>query len=55
MDNHKHSIRKLDKDLILEARIHALQTGQTLGELINRCIDEYLSQFGDEEVWEQAA
>lgn len=55
MDTHKHSIRNLDRNLILEARIYALQTGQTLGEVINSCLEEYLPQTEAEEDWEQVA
>ncbi len=57
MEHHRHTIRNLDKNLILDARIHALQTGQTLGELINDCLEFFLSEQeeADEEAVEDAA
>jgi hypothetical protein len=55
MDAHKHSIRNLDRDLIIEARIYALQAGLTLGELINLCVEEYLSHCHHDDDWEEAA
>lgn len=45
----KHSVRNLDNDLILEARILGLQTDLTLGEIINRSLDLYLAQFDESE------
>ncbi len=47
MTTEKHSVRNLDYDLILEARIHGLRTDQTLGEIINRSLDLYLAQFDE--------
>ena len=57
MSHHRHTIRNLDRDLILEARIYALQSGQTLGELINFILDEFLTDLeeNDEGFVEQAA
>lgn len=40
MSENRHTIRNLDRDLIIEARIHALQTGRcTLGELVTDAIE----------------
>ena len=55
MKTHKHSIRNLDRNLILDARIYALQSGETLGELINRCLEAYLFETEESEEWESAA
>jgi len=38
----RHTIRNLDRDLLIEARIHAIQTGETLGAVINRAVEYYL-------------
>lgn len=40
MQNNRHTIRNLDRELIIEARIHVLQTGRrSLGELISDAIE----------------
>lgn len=49
MNAQKLSVRNIDYDLILEARIHGLQTGQTLGEIVNRSLVLYLDQFDEAE------
>ncbi|MEM7005151.1 MAG: hypothetical protein AAF498_04670 [Pseudomonadota bacterium] len=39
MQETRHTIRNLDPDLMIEAKIHVLQTGRrTLGDLINEAI-----------------
>jgi len=48
MQTHRHTIRNIDPELIIEARIYALQIGLTLGELVNCSLEWYMS--GDEEV-----
>lgn len=42
MQNHRHTVRNIDPDLILEARMLALQTGQRLGDVINEALELYL-------------
>lgn len=44
MQNHRHTIRNIDPELIMEARIYALQTGMTLGELINSSLEWFMSE-----------
>lgn len=39
MQENRHTIRNLDRDLIVDARIHVLQTGRrSLGELVTDAI-----------------
>jgi hypothetical protein len=42
MQNHRHTVRNIDPDLILEARMLALQTGQRLGDVINEALESFL-------------
>lgn len=49
MATDRHTIRNLDRDLLLEARILSLQTGLTLGETLNHALEAYL---GDQLGWE---
>jgi hypothetical protein len=44
MGYQRHTIRHLDPDLLLEARIFALQTGQRLGDVVNQAIDFFISE-----------
>jgi hypothetical protein len=44
MRNHRHTVRHMDPDLILEARMLALQTGQRLGDVINEALERYLEE-----------
>ena len=39
MQDHRHTVRNIDPDLILEARMLALQTGQRLGDVINEALE----------------
>lgn len=48
MQTTRHTVRNIDKELITEARIFALQTGQNLGEIINQSLVNYL--YEDDEV-----
>ncbi len=43
MTNARHTVRNLDRDLVLDARVYALQTGRTLGELINLSLEQHLT------------
>ena len=47
MADNRHTIRNLDKDLIVEARIYALQTGQSLGEVMNSTMDFFFANIDD--------
>jgi len=44
MAKDRHTIRNLNPELLLEARILALQTGRTLGETLNHALEYYLSE-----------
>lgn len=40
MSENRHTIRNLDHDLMVEAKVHVLQTGRrTLGELVSDAIE----------------
>jgi plasmid stability protein len=45
MSENRHTIRNLDRELVIEARVHALQTGRsTLGELVTDAIELLIEQ-----------
>lgn len=45
MSENRHTIRNLDRNLVMEARVHALQTGRrTLGELVTDAIELLIEQ-----------
>ena len=50
----RHTIRNLDSELLLEARIHAIQNHETLGAVINRAIELYLDDSYEEDCEEAA-
>ena len=40
MSKNRHTIRNIDHDLMIEAKVHVLQTGRrTLGELVSDAIE----------------
>jgi len=45
MSQHRHTFRNIDQDLIRDARIHAIETEQTLGEVINAALSWYLYEL----------
>lgn len=50
MQENRHTIRNIDRDLIIDARIHALQTGRcSLGELVSDAIQLLIEQETIEE------
>ena len=49
MQKKRHTVRNLDPELVKEARIHAIETGQTLGDVINESLEIYL-ELDEEEV-----
>lgn len=53
MQQTRQSIRNIDPAIWIEARIHALQTGECMGELINRSLELLLSEETDDEEVEQ--
>lgn len=53
MQENRHTIRNLDRDLIIDARIHVLQSGRrSLGELVTDAIQLLLLEetLDEEEV-----
>ena len=50
MQTHRHTIRNIDPDLILEARILALQTGRTLGELVTEALEAFIDEADDDDI-----
>lgn len=40
----RHTFRNIPKDLILEAKIHALQTERTLGELVSDALEFLIAE-----------
>ena len=54
MQKTRHTIRNLSRDLIVDARIHALQTGRhSLGELVTDAIELLIDQETIDEVDDQ--
>ncbi len=43
----RHTFRNIPKDLVLEAKIHALQTERTLGELVSDAIEQLIAEETD--------
>ena len=52
MEHTRNTIRHLEPDLLIEARILALQTGQRLGDVINDALIQY---FDDIEVDDESS
>ncbi|MEP5151841.1 hypothetical protein [Planktotalea sp.] len=50
MQTTRHTVRNIDKELITEARIFALQTGQNLGDVINQSLENYLYEDDEGDV-----
>ncbi|WP_306142631.1 hypothetical protein [Roseibium sp. MMSF_3412] len=42
MQTTRHTIRNIDPQLLLEARILALQTDQRLGDIVNQALDCFI-------------
>lgn len=49
MANERKTIRNIDPDVLLEAKIYALQHGITLGDLVSRSLDFFMveAEFED--------
>jgi len=48
MSDHRHTIRNLDRETVQNARIYALQTGRTLGELVNESLEFFMAEADDD-------
>lgn len=46
MSQDRKTIRNIDPDVLLEAKVYALQNGITLGDMINQCLEFFL-QYGE--------
>lgn len=44
MKQRRHTIRHIDPNLFLEARILALRTGQRVGDIINEALEKFLEE-----------
>lgn len=49
MSYDRKTIRNIDPDVLLEARVYALQHGITLGDLITRSLDFFMEEAEFEE------
>ena len=50
MSENRHTIRNLDRELVIEARVHALQTGRRgLGELVSDAIELLIAHETEDE------
>ena len=47
MQTTRHTFRNIPKDLILEAKIHALQTERTLGQLVSDSLEYLIAEESD--------
>ena len=44
MSQDRKTIRNIDPDVLLEAKVYALQNGLTLGDLINRSLEFFMEE-----------
>ncbi|MCG7492948.1 hypothetical protein MHM86_05280 [Thalassobius sp. Cn5-15] len=44
MSSTRHTFRNIPDELILEAKIHALQTGRTLSQLVQDALEYLMSE-----------
>lgn len=49
MSSDRKTIRNIDPDVLLEAKIYALQHGLSLGDLITRSLDFFMEEAEFEE------
>lgn len=49
MSHDRKTIRNINPDVLLEAKVYALQHGITLGDLINRSLDFFMLEAEFEE------
>ena len=50
MNFSRYTIRNLDKDLMMEARLLAVQNRQTLGEIVSEALAYYLIDDDDDDI-----
>ena len=51
MADNRKTIRNIDPDVLIDARVYAIQTGRTLGDLITESLEFFMAE-ADEEVEE---
>jgi len=49
MSQNRKTIRNIDPDVLLEAKVYALQNGITLGDMINQSLDFFMQYAEFEE------
>lgn len=49
MTQTRHTIRNIDPEIMLEARVFSVQNSQTLGETVSEALEFYLSNITDED------
>ncbi len=49
MTQTRHTIRNIDPELMIEARVFSVQNSQTLGETLTDALEYYLSGIADNE------
>lgn len=57
MADNRKTIRNIDPDVLIDARVYAIRTGQTLGDLITESLEYFMSEVDEEDLtdWDQAA
>lgn len=54
MSDTRHTIRNIDPETVLNARVYALQTGRTLGELVSESLEFFMAEADDEGINESS-
>lgn len=49
MTQTRHTIRNIDPEIMLEARVFSVQNSQTLGETMTEALEYYFSNITDED------
>ncbi len=47
MPDNKKTIRNIDDDIMLEARVYAIQTKRTMGELVSESLAFFMAEADD--------
>jgi len=55
MNDNRKTIRNIDPEVLLDARIYALQEGMTLGELVSESLVFYISGVEEEVIGDDAS
>ena len=49
MTQSRHTIRNIDPEIMLEARVFSVQNSQTLGDTVSEALEFYLSNIADDD------